>query len=102
MRMQTVETLNEGLKRAYTLTITAAEVDAKVDAEVKRVAPPSPASGRSDVPEQCGGVYMQAFDPLPCSDPHPLSRALPRLRGRCPKRGWRRRLTRAGGPSCPP
>ena len=37
--MQTVETLNEGLKRAYTLTITAAEVDAKVDAEVKRVAP---------------------------------------------------------------
>jgi trigger factor len=37
--MQTVETLNEGLKRAYTLTITAAEIDAKVDAEVKRVSP---------------------------------------------------------------
>jgi trigger factor len=37
--MQTVETLNEGLKRAYTLTITAADIDAKVDAEVKRVAP---------------------------------------------------------------
>lgn len=37
--MQTVETLNEGLKRAYTLTITAKEIDAKVDAEVKRVAP---------------------------------------------------------------
>jgi trigger factor len=37
--MQTVETLNEGLKRAYTLTITAAEIDQKVDAEVKRVAP---------------------------------------------------------------
>ncbi|KQN03823.1 trigger factor [Sphingomonas sp. Leaf25] len=37
--MQTVETLNEGLKRAYTLTITAAEIDAKVDVEVKRVAP---------------------------------------------------------------
>ncbi|MEP9401172.1 trigger factor [Sphingomonas sp. VNH70] len=37
--MQTVETLNEGLKRAYTLTITAAEIDSKVDAEVKRVAP---------------------------------------------------------------
>jgi trigger factor len=37
--MQTVETLNEGLKRAYTLTITAAEVDAKVADEVKRVAP---------------------------------------------------------------
>lgn len=37
--MQTVETLNEGLKRAYTLTITAAEIDARVDAEVKRVAP---------------------------------------------------------------
>ncbi len=37
--MQTVETLNEGLKRAYTLTITAADIDSKVDAEVKRVAP---------------------------------------------------------------
>ncbi|PCD03605.1 trigger factor [Sphingomonas spermidinifaciens] len=37
--MQTVETLNEGLKRAYTLTITAGEIDGKVDAEVKRVAP---------------------------------------------------------------
>ncbi|RDE06381.1 trigger factor [Sphingomonas aracearum] len=37
--MQTVETLNEGLKRAYTLTITAAEIDGKVDAELKRVAP---------------------------------------------------------------
>ena len=37
--MQTVETLNEGLKRAYTLTITASDIDAKVDAEVKRVAP---------------------------------------------------------------
>ncbi|MGC6401803.1 trigger factor [Sphingomonas sp. FW199] len=37
--MQTVETLNEGLKRAYTLTITAKDIDARVDAEVKRVAP---------------------------------------------------------------
>ncbi len=37
--MQTVETLNEGLKRAYTLTITAQDIDQKVDAEVKRVAP---------------------------------------------------------------
>ncbi|TPG12656.1 trigger factor [Sphingomonas oligophenolica] len=37
--MQTVETLNEGLKRAYTLTITAKDIDQKVDAEVKRVAP---------------------------------------------------------------
>ncbi|UZK66435.1 trigger factor [Sphingomonas sp. M1-B02] len=37
--MQTVETLNEGLKRAYTLKITAKDIDAKVDAEVKRVAP---------------------------------------------------------------
>ncbi|SOB86932.1 trigger factor [Sphingomonas guangdongensis] len=37
--MQTVETLNEGLKRAYTLTITARDIDSKVDAEVKRVAP---------------------------------------------------------------
>ncbi|MES2336464.1 MAG: trigger factor [Pseudomonadota bacterium] len=37
--MQTVETLNEGLKRAYTLTITATDIDGKVDAEVKRIAP---------------------------------------------------------------
>ncbi|MDT8757482.1 trigger factor [Sphingomonas psychrotolerans] len=37
--MQTVETLNEGLKRAYTLKITAKDIDSKVEAEVKRVAP---------------------------------------------------------------
>jgi trigger factor len=37
--MQTVETLNEGLKRAYTLKITAQDIDARVDAEVKKVAP---------------------------------------------------------------
>lgn len=37
--MQTVETLNEGLKRAYTLTIPAAEIEGRVDAELKRVAP---------------------------------------------------------------
>lgn len=37
--MQTVETLNEGLKRAYTLKITAKDIDSRVDAEVKRVAP---------------------------------------------------------------
>src|ERR1044072_1384970 len=37
--MQTVETLNEGLKRAYTLKMTAKYIDAKVYAEVKRVAP---------------------------------------------------------------
>lgn len=37
--MQTVETLNEGLKRAYTLTITAKDIDARVDQEVTKVAP---------------------------------------------------------------
>uniref|UniRef100_UPI0035CC9142 trigger factor n=1 Tax=uncultured Sphingomonas sp. TaxID=158754 RepID=UPI0035CC9142 len=37
--MQTVETFNEGLKRAYTLTITAKDIDSRVDAELKRVAP---------------------------------------------------------------
>jgi trigger factor len=37
--MQTVETLNEGLKRAYTLTIAAKDIIARVDAEVKTVAP---------------------------------------------------------------
>jgi trigger factor len=37
--MQTVETLNEGLKRAYTLTIPAAAIEAMVEAEIKAVAP---------------------------------------------------------------
>jgi len=37
--MQTVETLNEGLKRAYRLTIGAGEISARVDAELKRMAP---------------------------------------------------------------
>ena len=37
--MQTVETLNEGLKRAYTLKITAKDIEARIDAELKRVAP---------------------------------------------------------------
>lgn len=37
--MQTVETLNEGLKRAYTLTIKAKDIAARVDAEVAKVAP---------------------------------------------------------------
>ncbi|MPT48916.1 MAG: trigger factor [Sphingobium sp.] len=37
--MQTVETLNEGLKRAYTLTIPAKDIDARVDAEVANIAP---------------------------------------------------------------
>ena len=37
--MQIVETLNEGLKRAYTLTVTAKDIDARVDEEVKSIAP---------------------------------------------------------------
>ncbi|HYJ30574.1 MAG TPA: trigger factor [Allosphingosinicella sp.] len=37
--MQTVETLNEGLKRAYRITIEAKDIDAKVDEELKSVAP---------------------------------------------------------------
>jgi trigger factor len=37
--MQTVETLNEGLKRAYTLTIPAADINARVDGELRKVAP---------------------------------------------------------------
>ena len=37
--MQTVETLNEGLKRAYRLTIPATEIEARVAGEIKRVAP---------------------------------------------------------------
>ena len=37
--MQTQQTVNEGLKRAYLITIPAAELLAKVDAEIKKVAP---------------------------------------------------------------
>lgn len=37
--MKHVETLNEGLKRAYTLTITAKDIDARIDAELKAIAP---------------------------------------------------------------
>ncbi len=37
--MQSVEIENEGLKRAYQLTFTAAEIDSRIDAEVKRMAP---------------------------------------------------------------
>lgn len=37
--MQSIETLNEGLKRAYTIRISAGDIDTKVDAELRRVAP---------------------------------------------------------------
>jgi len=37
--MQSVETLNEGLKRVYTITITAKEIESRVDSEVKKIAP---------------------------------------------------------------
>ncbi|WP_375391085.1 trigger factor [uncultured Sphingomonas sp.] len=37
--MQTVETVNEGLKRAYQLTIPAREIEARVEGELKRFAP---------------------------------------------------------------
>jgi trigger factor len=37
--MQVTETLNEGLKRAYTITLTSAELDAKVDEKLKEAQP---------------------------------------------------------------
>jgi trigger factor len=37
--MKSVETENQGLKRAYTLTIEAQEIEARVEQEVKRLAP---------------------------------------------------------------
>ncbi len=37
--MQTVETLNEGLKRAYRITIPAKDIRARVDKELKSIAP---------------------------------------------------------------
>ncbi|QLC24068.1 trigger factor [Parasphingopyxis algicola] len=37
--MQTVETLNEGLKRAYTLTIPFADIEKQVDQQLSEIAP---------------------------------------------------------------
>ncbi len=37
--MQISETLNEGLKRAYTLTITAKDIESRIEGEVKKLAP---------------------------------------------------------------
>jgi trigger factor len=37
--MKIVETLNEGLKRAYTLTLSAKDIEARLDAELKAIAP---------------------------------------------------------------
>lgn len=37
--MQTKQTVNEGLKRAYLITIPAAELAAKIDSEIKKIAP---------------------------------------------------------------
>lgn len=37
--MQIVETTNEGLKRAYTVTIPAKDISARIEGEVKRLAP---------------------------------------------------------------
>jgi trigger factor len=37
--MQTVETLNEGLRRAYRITISKQDIDARVDGELRKVAP---------------------------------------------------------------
>jgi trigger factor len=37
--MQTVETLNQGLKRAYRITIPKKEIDARIDGELRKVAP---------------------------------------------------------------
>ncbi|AXB76157.1 trigger factor [Novosphingobium sp. P6W] len=37
--MQIVETTNEGLKRAYTVTIPASAITAKIEGEVKKIAP---------------------------------------------------------------
>src|SRR4249919_3020138 len=37
--MKTVETENQGLKRAFMLTIAAKDIEARVDQEVRRIAP---------------------------------------------------------------
>lgn len=38
-RMQVTETLNEGLKRGYAITVTAAELDAKVNDKLVEAQP---------------------------------------------------------------
>ncbi len=37
--MQAQETQNEGLKRAYRLTVTVADIESRIDSEVKKIAP---------------------------------------------------------------
>ncbi|MXO47220.1 trigger factor [Erythrobacter vulgaris] len=37
--MQIKETANEGLKRAYAITIPAKEIDARIDSQIKKIAP---------------------------------------------------------------
>ncbi len=37
--MQVTQTLNEGLKRGYTITVSAAELDAKVEAKLVEAQP---------------------------------------------------------------
>jgi trigger factor len=37
--MQVTETLNEGLKRGYRITLTAAELDARVEEKLKEAQP---------------------------------------------------------------
>lgn len=37
--MQAQETQNEGLKRAYRVTVTVADIEARIDSEVKKIAP---------------------------------------------------------------
>ena len=39
MSIKTVETHNEGLKRGFMLTIPAKDIEARVEQEVKRIAP---------------------------------------------------------------
>ena len=39
MTIKTVETENQGLKRAFMLTIPAEDIEARVEREVKRIAP---------------------------------------------------------------
>src|SRR3546814_15150442 len=51
--MKTVETLNEGLKREYRVTITAKDIDARVDDEVKSIAPTVRRSEERRVGKEC-------------------------------------------------
>ena len=65
-QMQIVETSNEGLKRAYALTIAATDIAARVEGEVKKIAPQV---AYARLPPRQGARQPRAQDAWPCAAP---------------------------------